>query len=159
MVSKKSLFLKLFIAVFFCVAVGALSGIATASSVTTWYTTLNKPFFNPPSWLFAPVWTTLYAMMGVAAGLVWAKSAVTNVKLPMAIFVGQLALNSLWSVLFFGLRNPSLALAEIVLMWIMIALTIRHFYPISRPAAWLLVPYLAWVSFASILNAAIVILN
>lgn len=157
--SKKSLIVKLFVSVFVCLAVGALSGIATASSVTTWYTTLNKPFFNPPSWLFAPVWTLLYAMMGVAAGLVWAKSPGTNVKLPMAVFVGQLALNSLWSVLFFGLRNPDLALVEIVLMWVMIALTIRQFYPISKPAAWLLVPYLAWVSFASILNAAIVILN
>lgn len=160
MASTKSTVLKITAAVVVCLAVGALSGIATSSSVTTWYTTLNKPSFNPPNWLFAPVWSTLYAMMGVAAGLVWARSAETyKVKAALSVFALQLALNSLWSILFFGLRNPTVALVEIVVLWIAIFLTIRRFYPISKWAAWLLIPYLLWVSFASVLNLFIVILN
>ena len=158
--STKSTVLKIAAAVVVCLAVGALSGIATSSSVSTWYTTLNKPSFNPPNWLFAPVWTTLYAMMGVAAGLVWIRSDESDkVKAALSVFALQLALNSLWSILFFGLRNPTAALVEIVVLWVAIFLTIRRFYPISQWAAWLLIPYLLWVSFASVLNLFIVILN
>ncbi|WOK08247.1 TspO/MBR family protein [Imperialibacter roseus] len=160
MASNKTIIIRVAVSIIVCLAVGALSGIATSSSVSTWYTTLNKPPFNPPNWLFAPVWTLLYAMMGVAAGLVWsgAKESI-GVKLALGLFVGQLLLNSLWSVLFFGLRNPTAALVEIVVLWVAILLTINRFYLISKTAAWLLVPYLIWVSFAALLNASIVILN
>jgi translocator protein len=160
MASNKTIIIRVAVSVIICLAVGALSGIATSSSVSTWYTTLNKPPFNPPNWLFAPVWTLLYAMMGVAAGIVWSRAKESmGVKLALGLFVGQLLLNSLWSVLFFGLRNPTAALVEIVVLWVAILLSINRFYLISKAAAWLLVPYLIWVSFAALLNASIVILN
>jgi len=160
MASNKTIIIRVAVSVIVCLAVGGLSGIATSSSVSTWYTTLNKPPFNPPNWLFAPVWTLLYAMMGVAAGIVWSRAKESiGVKLALGLFVGQLLLNSLWSVLFFGLRNPTAALVEIVVLWVAILLSINRFYLISKAAAWLLVPYLIWVSFAALLNASIVILN
>ncbi|MEQ8685359.1 MAG: TspO/MBR family protein [Imperialibacter sp.] len=160
MASNKTIIIRVAVSVIICLAVGALSGIATSSSVSTWYTTLNKPPFNPPNWLFAPVWTLLYAMMGVAAGIVWSKGKESiGVKLALGLFIGQLLLNSLWSVLFFGLRNPTAALVEIVVLWVAILLTINRFYLVSKAAVWLLTPYLVWVSFAALLNASIVILN
>ncbi len=160
MTFNKTTLVKVSIATIVSLGVGALSGLATASSVTTWYTTLNKPFFNPPNWLFAPVWTLLYAMMGLAAGLVWASTDASKSRnTALVVFGVQLLLNSLWSILFFGLRNPTLALVEIILLWAAIAFTIKKFRPINSTAAWLLVPYLLWVTFASILNTAIVILN
>lgn len=144
-----------------CVAVGALSGFATQSSVDTWFQTLEKPIFNPPSWVFGPVWTTLYIMMGVAGGIVWGKIEThrDEVKKALLFFIIQLALNALWSILFFGLRNPLLALIEIVVLWLMIYETYLKFSKIDKNAGYLFIPYLAWVSFATVLNGSIWWLN
>ncbi len=153
--------LKIAIAVIICLAVGYGAGMATQSSISTWYPTLIKPFFNPPNWLFAPVWTILYVMMGVGAGLVWSKTEAVPVLVKKAlwVFVIQLILNALWSFLFFGLQNPFLALIEIMLLWLMIFETIKVFKPIDALAGKLLIPYLLWVSFAMILNGSIWWLN
>lgn len=133
---------------------------ATASSVSTWYPQLEKPGFSPPSWVFGPVWTTLYAMMGIADHLVASSGAPERqVRQARRTHFVQLALNGLWSVLFFGLRSPAAALVEIVLLWGAIVATIAAFARISRPAALLLVPYLLWTTFATVLNAAIWKLN
>lgn len=139
-----------------CVAVGGLGGFATAQSVVEWYPTLNKPSWTPPSWLFGPVWTLLYLMMAVAAWLVWRAG---NSKGALILFWAQLALNLAWSFLFFGARSPTLGLIDIILLWIAIAATIFAFALHNRVAAFLLVPYLAWVSFATALNSAIYLLN
>ncbi len=153
--------LKITIAVIICLAVGYGAGMATQSSIATWYPTLIKPFFNPPNWLFAPVWTILYVMMGVSAGLVWSKMEAVPVLVKKAlwVFAIQLILNALWSFLFFGLQNPFLALIEIMLLWLMIFETIKVFKPIDALAVKLLIPYLLWVSFATILNGSIWWLN
>ncbi|WP_159800699.1 TspO/MBR family protein [Flavobacterium sp. MK4S-17] len=152
---------KILVMVVTCVAVGYISGEVTRESVTTWYTTIQKPSFNPPNWLFAPVWTTLYILMGIAAGLVWAKidDDKATVKKALLFFGIQLALNALWSILFFGLQNPLLALIEIVLLWLMIYETFIQFNKVHKTAAWLIIPYLLWVSFAMVLNASIWWLN
>jgi translocator protein len=136
-----------------CLAVGGGAGFLTAQSVVTWFPTLVKPSFNPPAWLFAPVWTTLYIMMAVAAWLVWLR------KGSLALFYVQLALNFTWSLLFFGLHSPAMALVDIAAMWVAILLTLLGFWKVDARAGWLLVPYLAWVSFASLLNASIWWLN
>lgn len=154
-------YLKISIFVATCIAVGYLSGIVTRSSVETWFPTLIKPSFNPPGWVFAPVWSLLYTMMGIAAGLVWSridyqKEAVHNA---LIFFVVQLALNALWSLLFFGLKNPLLALIEIALLWLMIYETYLKFAKIDKIAGYLFIPYILWVSFAAVLNASIWWLN
>ena len=144
-----------------CIAVGYLSGIVTRSSVVTWFPTLIKPSFNPPGWLFAPVWSFLYVLMGVAAGLVWNRieNDRPNVRKALVYFIIQLALNALWSLLFFGLKNPLLALVEIVLLWLMIYETYLKFIKIDKIVGYLFVPYILWVSFATVLNASIWWLN
>ena len=144
-----------------CLAVGYFSGIVTRSAVTTWFPTLVKPSFNPPSWVFAPVWSMLYVMMGVAAGLVWDRIEAERevVKKALIFFAIQLALNALWSYLFFGLQNPMLAGLEIILLWLMIFETYIQFAKINKIAGYLLLPYLAWVSFAAVLNGSIWWLN
>jgi tryptophan-rich sensory protein len=144
-----------------CVIVGYLSGMVTRDSITTWYPTLVKPIFNPPNWIFAPVWSLLYIMMGIAAGMIWNRLELdeSNVKKAMKFFVIQLGLNALWSYLFFGLHNPLLALVEIIILWLMIFETYNQFKFIDKAAARLLLPYLAWVSFATILNGSIWWLN
>lgn len=151
---------KLVTAIVGCELVGLLGTPFTVSAVTTWYTTLNKPFFSPPNWIFGPVWTTLYALMGISLYLIWSQG-VKDAKVKHAVwyFVAQLSLNFLWSLLFFGLQNPLLGLVDIIVLWIAILLTIRAFYPLSKTAAYLLLPYLAWVSFATLLNFSIVLLN
>ncbi len=153
--------IRIFLVVATCVVVGYLSGMVTRESVVTWYPTLIKPVFNPPSWIFAPVWTLLYIMMGVAGGMIWnqIETHPKEVKKAFAFFIVQLALNALWSYLFFGLHNPLLALIEIVLLWLMIYETYSQFKLINKTAAYLLVPYLAWVTFATVLNASIWWLN
>jgi tryptophan-rich sensory protein len=152
--------LKMTLVVFICLTVGYLSGIVTRESITTWYPTLVKPFFNPPNWIFAPVWTLLYIMMGIAAGLVWTSEfEQKTVKKALGFFAIQLGLNALWSYLFFGLHNPLLALIEIVLLWLMIFETYNQFKKIDKVSGFLMIPYLAWVSFATILNASIWWLN
>lgn len=154
-------FLKILIAVAACLAIGYTSGMVTRSSITTWYPTLIKPSFNPPNWIFAPVWSTLYAMMGVAAGLVWneIKSNEEVVKKALIFFLIQLGLNALWSYLFFGLHNPMLAGLEIIVLWLMIYETYVQFAKINKTAGYLFIPYLAWVSFAAVLNGSIWWLN
>ena len=144
-----------------CLAVGYFSSLVTRENIDTWYVTLRKPIFNPPNWLFAPVWTVLYAMMGYAAGRVWNKidQEEANVKKAFLFFLIQLALNALWSFLFFGLQNPMLALVEIILLWLMIYETHVQFKKIDKLAGQLLIPYLIWVSFATILTASIWYLN
>lgn len=144
-----------------CVAVGYLSGEVTRESVTTWYPTIEKPSFNPPNWVFAPVWGLLYVLMGVAGGLVWTKidNQKETVKKGLTFFAVQLGLNALWSYLFFGLHNPLIALIEIALLWLMIYETFLQFNKVNRTAGYLFIPYLLWVSFAMVLNASIWWLN
>ncbi len=147
-------------AVLLPLAAGGVGGVATSKSVATWYPTLKKPAFNPPDWIFGPVWTTLYLLMGIAHYLVVREQAEPRLSRPARLFYWlQLALNSLWSVLFFGRRSPLAALVEIIFLWVAIVLTIVTFARISRTAALLLLPYLLWVSFAAFLNAAIWQLN
>ena len=154
-------YVKIIISISVCLLVAFLASIATQSSVKTWFLTIEKPFFNPPSWLFAPVWTVLYIMMGISFGLIWSSDFKDKkvVKSAMIIFGIQLFLNALWSILFFGLCNPLLAFVEIILLWLFIFETIKVFKPINALASKLLYPYLAWVSFAAILNASIWWLN
>ena len=139
-----------------CFAAAALGGFFMPGE---WYASLKKPSWNPPGWIFGPVWTTLYTIMAVAAWLVWRQGGWRKQRKPLLSFLVQLALNALWSPLFFGLRQPGLAFVEIVLLWLAIAGTIAAFRPASRVAAWLLAPYLAWVSFAAALNFALWQLN
>ncbi|RRJ93785.1 TspO/MBR family protein [Flavobacterium macacae] len=145
-----------------CLVVGYFSSLVTQESVNTWFPTINKPSFNPPGWLFAPVWTALYIMMGIAGGLVWHEinsPRREEVKKAMLFFAIQLALNALWSYLFFGLKNPLLALIEIFLLWLLIYETYAKFGKINKISGYLFVPYLLWVSFATVLNASIWWLN
>lgn len=151
---------KIVLVVLVCVSLGYLSGMVTRDSITTWYPTLVKPVFNPPNWIFAPVWTLLYIMMGIAAGLVWtSNSDEETVKKALGLFAIQFGLNVLWSYIFFGLNNPMLALIEIIVLWLLIFDTYNAFKKIDKTAGMLLLPYLAWVSFATILNASIWWLN
>lgn len=151
---------KLFISVIGCELTGILGTPFTASAIPTWYAGLNKPFFAPPNWLFGPAWTTLYFLMGVAFYLVWKQGwSKKRTREARSLFLVQLALNFLWSPVFFGLRSPFLGFVVIILLWVMILMTMRKFYSISRTAFFLLVPYLLWVSFATLLNAGILVLN
>jgi translocator protein len=124
-----------------------------------WYAALRKPAWNPPGWVFGPVWSALYAMMAVAAWLVWKRGGFVAQRRPLALFLAQLVLNAAWTPLFFGLHRPGLAFAEILLLWLAIVATLAAFRPVSRTAAWLLAPYLAWVSFAAVLNGTLWRLN
>ena len=144
-----------------CLAIGYFSGIVTRSSIETWYPTLVKPSFNPPNWVFAPVWSMLYIMMGLAAGLVWDRIEFEKevVRKALILFAFQLALNALWSYLFFGLMNPMLAGLEVIILWLVIYETYIQFSKINRVAGYLMIPYLLWVSFATVLNASIWWLN
>lgn len=151
---------KILISVVTCLLVGFIGGISTADALTTWYPSLVKPSFNPPDWIFAPVWTTLYIMMGISVGLVWhggwEKREVQNAVMT---FLAQLVFNGLWSVVFFGMRSPGGALIIIVILWLLIVRTVRKFHPINRISAYLLIPYLLWVTFALVLNFSIYWLN
>jgi tryptophan-rich sensory protein len=144
-----------------CLGVGYASSFATQSSINTWYPTLNKPFFNPPNWIFAPVWSLLFVMMGIAAGRIanLQKEQPVLVKKALIFFTIQLALNALWSILFFGLCNPMLAFFEIILLGLFIFETIKAFAVLDKISSYLLYPYLAWVSFAALLNVSIWQLN
>lgn len=151
---------KLFAAIALCLSAGLLGSIATVSSVTTWYPTLIKPWFSPPNWIFGPVWTALYIMIGIALYLVWEKGyAKKTVRFALWLFIVHLVFNTAWSVVFFGLHSPFGGLVIILILWTLIVALIRKFYKIQRAAAYLLVPYLAWVSFATVLNCAIWLLN
>ena len=152
--------IKLVISLAVPLAIGGLSGFATSRGVNSWYPTLIKPSFNPPGWIFGPVWTALYIMMGVAAFLVWREGLDTEgVKLALTLFAIQLFLNGLWSVLFFGMQAPGWALIEIGALWLAIVVTLVLFWRVSPTAGMLLLPYWAWVSFATVLNASLWWLN
>jgi len=151
-------FFKLVIAVVVSELAGIIGSVFTTPSIAGWYAGIVKPAFNPPSWVFGPVWITLYFLMGISLWLVWKSNAVPKRK-AMWLFAVQLVLNTAWSIIFFGLHSPGGALVEIVFLWLAILPTIIAFYKISKPAAWLLVPYILWVSFASYLNYAIWSLN
>jgi len=152
---------KIATALIVCLMVGYSASVVTRPSVETWYPTLVKPIFNPPNWIFMPMWTLLYILMAVAAGLVWDKIKEQNaeVKKALGFFLIQLTLNAIWSYLFFGLKNPMLALIEIALLWLMIYETYLKFIKINKIAGYLLIPYMAWVAFAAVLNASIWWLN
>lgn len=157
---KLNSFFKLIVAIVVCELAGIIGSIFTASAIPNWHATLAKPALNPPSWIFGPVWTTLYALMGIAAFLIWKKGwDRTDVRKALYVFGIQLVLNALWSIIFFGLQGPAWAFANIVLMWLAIVWTMILFYKISKPAVWLLIPYILWVSFAAYLNYSIWTLN
>lgn len=174
---KLSTAFKILIAIGISELAGIIGSIFTMDAIApsagsgqaSWYTGIVKPAWNPPSWVFGPVWITLYAMMGIASYLVWRKKdsrslgndrvARRRVRGALTIFGVQLFLNAIWSVIFFGMHNPGWAFVDIVLLWIAIVATIGVFWRISKPAAWLLVPYILWVSFAGFLNYTIWTLN
>lgn len=152
--------LKLFIAIAIPLAVGFTSGFFTITGVGSWYQTIDKPSWNPPNWIFGPVWTTLYILMGIALFLVWKSDAQAPLKkAAITLFAIQMTLNFFWSLIFFNQHQVGWALVEIIAMWIMILLTIFAFARVNNTAAWLLVPYISWVSFAAILNYTIWKLN
>lgn len=140
-------------------ALGAWAGIATSANIATWFKPLNAPFFRPPNWLFAPVWTTLYILMGVSFFMILQSKTKLSKNKAITVSVVQLALNTLWSFLFFYYHQLGIALVEIIMIWVSILMMIRSYYPINKIAAYLQIPYLAWVSFATILNAAYFFLN
>lgn len=151
---------KLVISIAIPVTIGATAGFFTATGVDSWYQTIQKPSWNPPGWIFGPVWTTLYIMMGIALYLVWKSDASYNLKkTAITLFAVQLVLNFFWSFIFFNQQQPGWALVEIIVMWGAILITIFAFAKVSKTAAWLLVPYISWVSFATILNYTIWKLN
>lgn len=180
----KNKIIKLVISIIICEGAGIVGSIFTVPVISTWYVALQKPSFNPPNWIFAPVWTILFLLMGISLYLVWEKgfkvqdfeskqsgkkawnpvseklwSGSWREENAVAIFVLQLVLNILWSVIFFGLKLPAAAFSEILMLWAAIMYTIFNFYRISKPAAYLLIPYILWVSFATILNFSVAILN
>lgn len=155
-----ALFGKALGAVLICEAVGLLAAWATQTSVTTWYPTLAKPSFTPPNWVFAPTWILLYALMGIAAFLIWRCGPQrVRVRQALSAFAVQLLFNGGWSFAFFWARSPALGLVVIIFLWVALAWTVEQFFRIRTTAGWLLVPYLAWVSYALALNAAIWSMN
>jgi tryptophan-rich sensory protein len=151
---------RLLLSIALPVGVGVLASVFTQSGVDTWYRNIKKPSWNPPDAVFAPVWTTLYILMGIALYLIWQSNAAARVKrLAIGFWIAQLALNALWSFLFFSLHDIGLALVEIILLWLAILSTIFLFARVHKAAAWLMVPYISWVSFAAILNYTIWQLN
>lgn len=152
--------LKLIIAIVVSGLAGVIGSFFTTPSLTNWYAGIIKPALNPPGWVFGPVWTILFVLMGIAAFLVWKKGLnKKNVRIALALFLGQLVLNTFWSIIFFSLHSPGGALIEIVFLWIAILATIIAFAKISKVAAWLLLPYIFWVSFVIYLNFAIWVSN
>jgi len=142
------------------ILVGSVGSVFTIPAISGWYAGLTKPSFNPPNWIFGPVWTVLFILMGISAYLVYRSGLVKReVREALFIFAVQFGLNVLWSYLFFGLRSPALGLAGIIALWIAIAGTIVSFTKINKSSAYLMVPYIVWVSFAAFLNGTIYILN
>lgn len=158
---KMKKYLRISYCIIICLTVGFFSGKITQSSINTWYPTLIKPVFNPPNWIFAPVWTLLYIFMGITAGLVWneIENKPKEVKVALQYFIFQLGLNALWSYLFFGLQNLLLASIEVILLLLALIECYKLFKPIHPNAAKLFIPYIAWVSFASLLTLSIFYLN
>ncbi len=151
---------QLIVSILGCLSVGIVGALFTTPAIPTWYNTLSKPLFSPPSWVFGPAWTMLYIMIGISLYLVWTKKSDANTKQnALYIFFAQLFLNAIWSPIFFGLQSPFIALIIITLLWATIIININVFYKVSKTAALLLIPYLLWVSFATVLNFAIWQLN
>ena len=153
-------FTALLASIFLCEAAGSVGSVFTTPVIPTWYAALKKPFFAPPSWIFAPVWITLYTLMGISLCVVWRKGLDRHdVRRAVSLFGGQLALNVLWSVVFFGMQSPLYGFIVIVLLWVVLLATVITFYRVSKLAGVLLIPYFLWGSFALALNLAILILN
>jgi tryptophan-rich sensory protein len=152
--------LKLILSIVVVFIAGSIGNYFTITEITTWYTALAKPTWTPPNWVFGPVWTTLFILMGIALYLVWSKGLKRkDVKIAIGIFAVQLILNTSWSIIFFGLHSPLGGLITIIILWIAILANIIVFYRISKPAGFLLVPYIVWVSIAAYLNYSVYLLN
>jgi tryptophan-rich sensory protein len=151
--------LKLLLSIVLCEGVGILGSIFTIPSITAWYSYLNKPPFNPPNWIFGPVWTVLYLLIGVSLYLILQKKLKKEKNMILFVFSAQLFLNLLWSIIFFGLHLPLVAFVEIAFLWGSIVWLVVNFWKFSKPASLILVLYLCWVSFAAILNLTVAILN
>lgn len=150
---------KFIFAFLLCQGAALIGSAFTIAAIPTWYAQLQKPSFSPPNWLFAPVWTLLYTLMAVALYLIWKRGVNRKTKPALIIFLIQLALNIFWSYLFFFLKAPGVAFVEILVLWLAILATIISFYRLHRPAGLILIPYLLWVSFASVLNFFVAKLN
>ena len=158
--TKKFEFFPFLISLLITLAIGFVASLFTRPQIAGWYSALNKPSFNPPPWLFAPVWTTIYIMIAIAAYLVWTRrDSSRTYTTATSIYIVQLLLNFSWSIVFFGLHGIGAALAVILFLWVGIILNISWFSKFDKAAAWLLAPYLLWVSFASVLNLSIYLLN
>lgn len=156
---SRSNFIKLVLSLITPLSLGAVAGMFTSQAVPTWYATLNRPSFNPPSWVFGPVWTTLYVVLGISFYLIWKENHSRQKNLAIIIFTVQMLLNFAWSFIFFYFNMIGAALIEIILLWTSIVTMIYLFYKIKPLAAYLNIPYLLWVSFATILNAGYYFLN
>jgi benzodiazapine receptor len=153
-------FVKAIISIVIAQSAGLLGTLFTRTGISSWYSFVNKPSFNPPSWIFGPVWTILYTLMGISSFLIWQVRDTNPLANKALIVYGvHLVFNTLWTILFFGLKNPALAFFEIIFLWLLIILTIVLFYQINKTAGLLLIPYLLWVSFAAVLNYSIWRLN
>lgn len=156
---NKSQFFKFLVSLALPLCSGAIAGIYTAEAVPGWFETLNRPSFNPPNWIFGPVWTALYLIMGISLFLIWKQDSSKERSLAIFVFVLQLALNFCWSFIFFYFNMIGLALIEIILLWVCIMIMFVLFYKIKPMAAYINIPYLAWVTFATVLNAGYYLLN
>ena len=157
--NSSALVIKCIIGIAVCLCLGFVSGILSGSGLVEWYQTLNKPFFQPPSWVFGPAWTILYTLMGISIARIWHLNRSPQKNKAINLFVSQFAINLIWSPVFFAFRQPLIALIIIIVMLILIAMTILSFKKIDKLAAIMLIPYILWVSFATLLNASIVYLN
>ena len=156
---NKTLTLEFLISILLPLSLGAIAGMFTSQSVPEWYATLNRPSFNPPNWIFGPAWTTLYILMGISFFLIWKQEASKVRNRAILIFLLQLMLNFAWSFIFFYFNMIGLALVEIILLWISIVMMLVVFYKIKPIASYINIPYLIWVTFATVLNASYYILN
>jgi len=156
---NKTLTLKFLVSIILPLSLGAIAGMFTSQSVPEWYATLNRPSFNPPNWIFGPVWTTLYILMGISFFLIWKQEASKVRNRAILIFLLQLLLNFAWSFIFFYFNMIGLALVEIILLWISIVMMLIVFYKIKPTASYINIPYLLWVTFATVLNASYYFLN
>jgi benzodiazapine receptor len=158
--SKLTDIVKLIISIIACQCAGLIGSLFTAPAIPTWYATLQKPPFTPPNWLFAPAWITLYLLMGISAFIIWRRGLDNRwIKRALIVFLIQLVLNALWSVVFFGLESPLYGFIVIAALWVAILLTILKFFKVSSVAAALMLPYVLWVTFAAVLNVSILVLN
>jgi tryptophan-rich sensory protein len=151
--------IRLMVSLVLPLGVGAIAGIFTAQAVPVWYASLNQPSFNPPNWVFGPVWTALYLLLGISLFIIWKAGSGKERNLAMGVFFLQLLLNFGWSFIFFYFKMIGLALFEIILLWIFIAIMLYRFYKIKPVAAYINIPYILWVTFATLLNAAYFLLN